>query len=194
MQLLLTDSQTQREPKRHGNSLTIEREVAATTADTVLEFGRFRVLPRQRQILVDGEPLDLGGRAFDLLLALIEARGSLVSKDELLRRVWPSTVVEESNLKVQISVLRRALGTDRDFIQTDFGRGYRFTAAVRAVSATPGAVPAPETGSEPIELSHRLANLLDLLWTDRSATLNDPRSISERRPRLEVILRFSPAG
>lgn len=194
MQLRLVDTQARREPKRPGNSLTIEREVAAAAADTVLEFGRFRVLPRQRQFLADGEPLDLGGRAFDLLLALIEARGSLVSKDELLGRVWPSTVVEESNLKVQISVLRRALGTDRDFIQTDFGRGYRFTAVVRAVSTAPGAVLAPARGSEPIELSHRLANLLDLLWTDRSVALNDPRSISQRRPRLEVILRFSPAG
>jgi DNA-binding winged helix-turn-helix (wHTH) protein len=101
-------------------------------ADATLAFGRFRVLLRQRQLVADGVPIELGTRAFDLLLVLLEADGSLVTKDELLSRVWPGIVVAEENLKVQISALRKALGEDRDFIRTEFGRGYRFTGAVRS--------------------------------------------------------------
>jgi len=97
-----------------------------------LEFGRFRLLLRQRQLLADGVPIELGTRAFELLLALLEADGSLITKDELMSRVWPGIVVAEENLKVQIFALRKALGEDRDFIRTDCGRGYRFIAAVRS--------------------------------------------------------------
>jgi DNA-binding winged helix-turn-helix (wHTH) protein len=100
--------------------------------DAVLEFGRFRLLPRRRQLIADGTPIELGSRAFDLLLALIEADGSLVTKDELLRSVWPGIFVTEENLKVQIFKLRKALGEDRDYIRTEFGRGYRFTAKLRS--------------------------------------------------------------
>jgi DNA-binding winged helix-turn-helix (wHTH) protein len=103
-------------------------------AEATLEFGRFRVLLRRRQLVADGALIELGGRAFDLLLVLLKADGSLVTKDELFSRVWPGIVVAEENLKVQISALRRALGEDRDFIRTEFGRGYRFTAAVRSTS------------------------------------------------------------
>src|SRR6516162_9283285 len=105
---------------------------SSSTADAELEFGRFRVLLRQRQLLADGVPVELGTRAFDLLLVLLEADGSLVTKDELQSRVCPGIVVAEENLKVQISALRKALGEDRDFIRTECGRGYRFIAAVRS--------------------------------------------------------------
>jgi len=111
----------------HGANLS---RWAATEAS--FEFGRFRVLLRRRQLVADGGPIELGTRAFDLLLVLLEANGSLVTKDALISRVWPGIVVSEENLKVQISALRRALGEDRDFIRTEFGRGYRFTAAVHS--------------------------------------------------------------
>src|ERR1700738_2327008 len=104
-------------------------------ADAMLEFGRFRILLRQRQLLAAGVPIALGTRAFDLLLVLLEADGSLVTKNELMSRVWPGFVVAEENLKVQISALRKVLGEDRDFVRTEFGRGYRFTAAVRSTLA-----------------------------------------------------------
>jgi DNA-binding winged helix-turn-helix (wHTH) protein len=103
-----------------------------TAPNATLEFGRFRVLLRRRKLLADGVPIELGTRALDLLLVLLEADGSLVTKDELMSCVWPGIVVAEENLKVQISALRKALGEDRDFIRTEFGRGYRFTAAVRS--------------------------------------------------------------
>jgi DNA-binding winged helix-turn-helix (wHTH) protein len=96
-----------------------------------VEFGRFRLLPHRRELRADGVAVELGSRAFDVLLVLTEARGALVTKDEILSRVWPDTVVEENNLVVQISTLRKALGADRDFIQTVSGRGYRFVAEMR---------------------------------------------------------------
>jgi DNA-binding winged helix-turn-helix (wHTH) protein len=102
------------------------------TADAALAFGRFRVLLRQRQLLADGIPVELGTRAFDLLLVLVESDGLLVSKEELLSRVWPGIVVSEENLKVQVSALRKALGADRDVLRTEFGRGYRFTGVLRS--------------------------------------------------------------
>jgi DNA-binding winged helix-turn-helix (wHTH) protein len=100
--------------------------------DLALEFGRFRVLLRRRRLLAEGVPVELGTRAFDLLLVLLEADGGLVTKKQLLNRVWPDIVVSEENLKVQISALRKALGADRNLIRTEFGRGYRFIGILRS--------------------------------------------------------------
>ncbi len=100
-----------------------------------LDFGRFRLLAQRRELRADGVVVPLGGRAFDVLLVLTEARGALVTKDEILSRVWPDTVVEENNLVVQISALRKAMGEDRDFIRTVSGRGYRFVAEIRPSDA-----------------------------------------------------------
>jgi DNA-binding response OmpR family regulator len=94
---------------------------------TTLSFARFRVLPYSRQLLADGQPVEVGSRAFDLLLVLINARGNLVTKSEIVRTVWPNTIVEESSLRVQIAALRRVLGRDRNVIKTIPGRGYIFT-------------------------------------------------------------------
>src|SRR5215218_8135696 len=110
-------------------------------------FGRWRLLPASRQLLADGEPVALGSRAFDVLLALVEAQGELVSKDALLRRVWPCTFIEENNLQVQVSALRRALGEGAErLIATIPGRGYRFTGGARPRGST-AAGPAPDVGA-----------------------------------------------
>jgi DNA-binding winged helix-turn-helix (wHTH) protein len=100
--------------------------------DAAFEFGHSRVLVRERQLLIDGVPVELGARAFDLLLALLKADGVLVTKDELFEQVWPGIAVSEENLKVQVSALRKALGADRELIRTDFGRGYRFTGVLHS--------------------------------------------------------------
>jgi TolB-like protein/DNA-binding winged helix-turn-helix (wHTH) protein len=113
-------------------------------AQGAVEFGRFRLLPHRRELRADGVAVELGSRAFDILMVLTEARGALVTKDEIMARVWPDTVVDENNLVVQISALRRALGEDRDFIRTVSGRGYRFIAEIRSSVADPGG----ETGLE----------------------------------------------
>ena len=86
--------------------------------------------PATRQLLVDDQPTPLGERAFDVLLALIERRERLVTKDELLELAWPGLVVEENNLQVQVSALRKILGNGA--IATVARRGYRFTLQVAA--------------------------------------------------------------
>src|ERR1700746_1699542 len=117
----------------------------ADEAVGAVEFGRFRLLPHRRELRADGVAVELGSRAFDVLMVLIEARGALVTKDEIMTRVWPDTVVEGNNLVVQISALRNALGEDRDLIRTVSGRGYRFIAEIRSLVAAPGG----ELGLEP---------------------------------------------
>jgi DNA-binding winged helix-turn-helix (wHTH) protein len=126
MNMRPTPSHRRGNPLPHGVSWP-----RRATAGEALEFGRFRVLLRRRQLLADGVQVEIGTRAFDLLLVLLEADGSLVTKEELLSRVWPGIVVTEENIKVHVFALRKALGADRDLIRTEFGRGYRFTGAVR---------------------------------------------------------------
>src|SRR5258707_2407338 len=104
-------------------------------APAAIEFGRFSVLPHRRELLAEGRPLDLGGRAFDVLMVLIEASGAVVSKDTLMKRVWPDRIIEENSLQHQIAALRRAFATDRDLIRTIARRGYQFTGEIRAVWA-----------------------------------------------------------
>ena len=109
----------------------------------IIRFRRFQVLPGARQLLADGESIELGSRAFDLLVVLLESRGSLITKDEIMRRVWPSTVVDECNLRVQMSALRKVLGEDREVIKTIPGRGYVFALDVTAGAPEPNALPPP---------------------------------------------------
>lgn len=82
----------------------------ASAAQPDRDFDRFAVRPATRRLIVDGRPARLGARAFDLLLALIERRERIVTKGELLDIVWPGVIVEENNLQVQISALRKLLG------------------------------------------------------------------------------------
>lgn len=99
----------------------------------IYEFGPFRLEPRKRRLLKYGETLALPAKALDILLALVENRGQVVEKEELMRRVWADSFVEEANLTVNMSALRKALGetkTERPYIATVSGRGYRFIADV----------------------------------------------------------------
>ncbi len=100
-----------------------------------VQFGRFMIVPHRRELRVDGRPVELGGRAFDTLVVLIDAGGTMVDKDALMRAVWPDRVVEEHNLHAQMSALRKILGPDRNLIQTVAGRGYRFAGLVREAEA-----------------------------------------------------------
>ena len=89
-------------------------------------FGEFELRPAQRQLLAGGRVLPVGARALDVLTALVERRDRMVSKGELMDIVWPGLVVEENNLQVQVSALRKLLGPDA--VVTNPGRGYRFAA------------------------------------------------------------------
>src|ERR1700760_4859875 len=119
--------------------------VTVSDRPATLEFGRFRVVPHRRRLFADGRPVRLGGRTFDLLMMLIEASGGLVSKDQLLSRVWPDRIVEENRLQGEISALRKAFGVDRGLIRTVSGRGYQFTGEIHEVGSGVGArqIPAP---------------------------------------------------
>ncbi|MCI8211240.1 hypothetical protein AUC61_17065 [Pseudomonas sp. S25] len=90
----------------------------------MISLGQASVSLELREVFRNGVPLRVGTRAFDILELLISCPGRLVSKDEILQRVWPDTVVEENNLQVHVSALRKALGEDRDLIRTIPGRGY----------------------------------------------------------------------
>jgi phospholipid transport system substrate-binding protein len=131
---MMTNSDTESTPE----DVTVTRHDPSQSRwaaqEVALEFGRFQMLPRRRQLIADGVPVKLGTRAFDVLSVLLDADGSLVTKNELLSSVWPGIHVSEENLKVQILALRKTLGEDRDFIRTETGRGYRFTAAVKSTA------------------------------------------------------------
>lgn len=95
---------------------------------SMLSFRNFKIMPGARLLLRDGKPFKIGGRAFDLLVLLLRARGTVVGKNEIFDKVWPTLSVDESNLRFQMGYLRRALGSDRDMIKTIQGRGYLFVA------------------------------------------------------------------
>ncbi len=102
-------------------------------------FGRFELQPAERRLLENGQPIALGARAFDLLVMLVERAGQLVAKNDLLARVWSGLVVEENNLQVQISALRKVLG--QSAVSTTPGRGYRFELPVERSDTIPPAAP-----------------------------------------------------
>src|SRR5258708_4384914 len=108
---------------------------ALTSRSAPRRFDRFELDPAERLLLADGVPVTVGARAFDLLVALSDRPGRLVSKDDLFATVWPGLVVEENNLQVQVSTLRKILGPSA--LATIPGRGYRFDLPV--VSADAGA-------------------------------------------------------
>src|SRR6185295_6300259 len=88
------------------------RGILATVMGTegIFSFGPFRLSAERRELSANGTTIPVGSRGLDLLLALVKRQGQLVSKDELMAEVWPGTVVEEANLQVQVSALRKALG------------------------------------------------------------------------------------
>ena len=129
-------------------------------------FGRFVLVPSERLLLSDGKPVALTGKAFDLLVALVRQAGHLLTKDELLAAVWPDVVVEEVNLSVNVSALRKVLGAapHGEWIETVPRQGYRFSTAVEAGDAAtgarvawPGQQPLTEDGAPPISSGNGVA-------------------------------------
>ncbi len=111
---------------------------------SIYEFGEFRIDAVKRRLLRDGDPVALTPKVFDTLLHLVQRKGEVIEKEDLMRAVWPDTVVEENNLNQNISTLRRVLREQRGenrYILTVPGRGYRFIAAVEPVGVP--SAPAP---------------------------------------------------
>jgi predicted ATPase/DNA-binding winged helix-turn-helix (wHTH) protein len=114
--------------------------------DAVLTFGAFQLSPGRRTLVRDGKAVRLGGRALDILIVMVERAGELVTKQLLVERVWPSTFVDDTNLRVHVAALRKILGdggAGERFIATVAGRGYCFVAAVSAMCARQSLVNEP---------------------------------------------------
>lgn len=160
------------------------RNPPRTAVTAVYQFGRFVLRPATRQVLVDCQPVSLGARAFDVLWVLIERRERLVTKDELLALAWPGLIVEENNVEVQISTLRKLLGADA--IATVPGRGYRFT-----LEPTHGAAPAPVSLPRS---KHHLPAQMDSFIGREGETRTIKQQLSDASVRLLTVSGVGGAG
>jgi predicted ATPase/DNA-binding winged helix-turn-helix (wHTH) protein len=152
---------------------------AAGDAGAAIRFGHVELWPRDRRLVVDGAPRPLGSRAFDMLVALAERPGRLVTKNELLDLVWPDLVVEENNLHVQMTQIRKALGNE--LIATIPGRGYRFVRRIDGDAPAPpqaaaSAAAAAAAASEPPGAPRRVAAALG---PDASALVGREQALLE---------------
>lgn len=121
-----------------------------------IRFRNYRLLPGARLLLKERTQVAIGSRAFDILHVLLRSPGRIVGKREIVDAAWPTTIVEESNLRFQVAQLRRALGDDQDLIKTVPGRGY-----LCALEDAPQGAPAGTTPAE---------RRIDMLELKRSAT------------------------
>ena len=185
----------ERHADRPLKSLFRATDRGAAPAERAIAFGHFRLLPARRLLLAGDEPVRLGSRALEILIALLERSGELVSKDELMARVWPSTFVEEGNLKVQVAGLRRALGDRRGsnrFLATVPGRGYRFVAPVvlsEVLPLEPGAERAlslPAPGARMIGRADTVREFAAQLPHQRFMTIVGPGGIGKTTVALAV--------
>jgi predicted ATPase/DNA-binding winged helix-turn-helix (wHTH) protein len=176
--------------------------------EQVLAFGPFELVPSRKLLLRDGVIVRLGSRAIELLMALVERSGEVVGKNELIAHVWPDTVVEDNNLRVHITALRKALGAGQPgarYIINVTGRGYSFIEPV-----THGTGSAPMAGVEPARLGNlpisisrpvgrslAVDSIAHLLIGHRLVTIVGPGGIGKSTVALEVAEQISerfPAG
>jgi DNA-binding winged helix-turn-helix (wHTH) protein/TolB-like protein len=165
----------------------------------IFEFGQFRVDVLRRSLEREGQPVALSGKAFEILIVLLEQRGEVVEKDALMRQVWPDTAVEENNITVAISALRKALGespASPKWVVTIPGRGYSFVGEVGCGPQTAETgIPAP-TAAPPPPRSPRSAYLFiagALLVAFSAYGLNawlTPNLFAPKRLRSVAILPF----
>jgi predicted ATPase/DNA-binding winged helix-turn-helix (wHTH) protein len=166
--------------------------------DNIISFGRYRVFVRERQFSRSGDRLEIGDRAFDVLLALIESRGQPLSKQDLMLQAWSGRAVGENALQAQIASLRRVLGVDRDLVLTVSGRGYQFTGQVSygaveppgAASAMPAALPARR--ADFIGRTRELDELAALAQAQRFVTIVGCGGVGKTVLALELAWRLAP--
>jgi len=176
--------------------------MAEDAAESTYGFGTYRLMPHRRQLMTDEGVVAIRSRTFEILLTLVAHADRTVSKDEIVRVVWPDTFVDENNLRVQISTLRKLLG--RDVIATVPGRGYRFALPVTLAGAAsppdrraepesgpPSAVTLaggnlPKPASPLIGRAEALAEVTQLLEHHRLVTITGPSGIGKTRLALEL--------
>lgn len=172
---------------------------APAAPEGLLRFGHFELHPAERVLRVQGQPVAVGSRAFDVLLALAQRHERLVTKQELLELMWPGLVVEEHNVATQISTLRKLLGAGA--IATLPGYGYRLTAqrsAAPSAAAVPATVPAPRHNlplarTRFIGREVALADLARLLPAARLLTLTGVGGCGKTRLALQLAQQHKAA-
>jgi predicted ATPase/DNA-binding winged helix-turn-helix (wHTH) protein len=167
----------------------------------VYEFGGWELDLARDELRMRGVPVPLGCRAFQIFAVLVQSAGEVVTRDELMRRVWPRGIVEENTLEVHISAVRKALGSDRGTLRTSFGRGYRLvgwrirkeSTPADPVVLDPTPIPVqpfmtnlPAAASEVIGRTTALQQLQELLSAYRMITLTGPGGIGKTVLAMEV--------
>jgi predicted ATPase/DNA-binding winged helix-turn-helix (wHTH) protein len=167
----------------------------------VYQCGTWQVDLGRRELLADGVAVSIGDRAFEIIEVLVQSADELVTKDDLMGRVWPNTIVGENTLQVHISAVRKALGPDRGMLKTLSGRGYRLLGGWRmshaGTPATAAECPRDPTSVQPVqnnlplgpELIGRtdaVSRLLDLASAYRLVTLTGPGGIGKSKLAVEV--------
>jgi predicted ATPase/DNA-binding winged helix-turn-helix (wHTH) protein len=169
-----------------------------------ISFGPFRLIAEQRLLLEGDKPVRLGSRAFDILAALVERAGEVVGKEELMARAWPQTFVEEANLKIQVSALRRALGDGQGgnrYVVTVIGQGYNFVAPVRSDEPSrtlpPSTPPSAAVHNLPLTVTRMIGRaqaveaLISRLSRERLVTIVGPGGIGKTTAALAVAERIT---
>ena len=179
----------------------------SSSMSLIYTAGRWQVDLHRRELRADGRPVPIGMRAFEIIEVLVQFAGTVVTKDDLMRAVWPGAIVEEATLWVHISAIRRALGADRLMLRTVSRRGYRLMGnwAATPSDAAPGddAVDAggrahrqstniPETQLDLIGRSAEIQSLLDLSSAYRAITLTGPGGIGKTALALAVAQKLLP--
>jgi predicted ATPase/DNA-binding winged helix-turn-helix (wHTH) protein len=169
--------------------------------------GAWEIDCAQRELRARGTPVPIGSRAFDIIEVLVQSMGELVTKHELMARVWPSGIVEDNTLQVHISAIRKALGADRSLLKTISGRGYWLMGnwSIRTPRADPEALSRPRTRDLPFQTNVPVATsaligretavqeLQNLLSAYRVVTLTGPGGIGKTVLASEVARRLFPA-
>jgi Predicted integral membrane protein len=154
----------------------------------VFEFGQFRLIPQEHQLLSDGKPVPLTPKSFDLLRVLVENSGHLVEKGELMNLIWPDSFVEEANLSVKMSEVRRALGeapNEQKYVETVPRRGYRFVGKVTEHLENGTAA------SEHVAIGHVEEEQNDLPVLREAAAVSPPRSANPYFPKRATLIGLS---
>jgi predicted ATPase/DNA-binding winged helix-turn-helix (wHTH) protein len=190
--LQLQESKVERGNSHSRTSAGPDTLLPEAAAD-VIKLGPFELVSSERQLLRDGQPVELGARAFDLLQVLAEQPGRLVTKATLLERVWPKLVVDENNLPAQIASLRRVLGAAA--IRTVAGFGYRLElevvrpALARQAEPVPPAAPAPRVAPAPLPVRVVTSRLTPLIGRDR-----DLEALQTALDRARCVIVVGAAG
>jgi predicted ATPase/DNA-binding winged helix-turn-helix (wHTH) protein len=175
----------------------------------VYEFGPWEIDLTRRELRAHRVPVPIGGRAFEVIEALVESAGEVVTKDDLMRRVWSGAIVEESVLHVHISAVRKALGPDRGMLKTAYGRGYRLlggwtirrespSIAAAELETVPSPVPTfvtniPVATPDLIGRETAVEHVRELLSAHRVVTLTGPGGIGKTALALNVARSLIPS-